>query len=69
MCRVSIDELLKSVWLPLAFLVYLLVTCCLTVLASHHKKVIDIHERARLSREMRRKYLESMRNSGRRMAD
>ena len=43
-------------------LAYLLVTCCLAVLSSHHKKVIDCHDRARASRELRRRYLESIRS-------
>jgi hypothetical protein len=56
-----IDELVQSVWPPMIALAYMLVTCCLVVLSSHHKKVIDCHDRARASRELRRRYLETLR--------
>jgi hypothetical protein len=56
-----IDEMVQSVWGPMIALAYMLVTCCLAVLSAHHKKVIDCHDRARASRELRRRYLESLR--------
>ena len=54
------DDFLFSPWPALGGLIYLLVVCSLLVLAAHRKKVLDIHDRAIASRELRRKYLENI---------
>jgi hypothetical protein len=50
----------QFVWVILAGLAYLLVTCILMVLASARKRAIEIHDRVRECMELRRQYMTSV---------
>lgn len=52
-------------WLLCLFmgiLLYALVTCVLATLASQYRASVTIHDRLRESRELRRRYIEAMKN-------
>ena len=55
-------QLFESVWPVLAFLGFTLVTTTLYVLASQRRHAIDIYDRVRASKAMRRQYLEALKN-------
>ena len=44
----------------LGVIVYALVTCILRLLSSHHGREIQIHDRLRASKEIRRQYLKTL---------
>ncbi|MEX0775917.1 MAG: hypothetical protein WD042_09425 [Phycisphaeraceae bacterium] len=58
--------LLQSVGLVLLLLAYLLATCMLSVLAAQRKHAVDMYDRIRESKRLRRAYLESL---AKRLAD
>ena len=47
-------------WLLLGFLAFLLVTCALKVLASQRYYAVEMHDRIRLSKQMRQRYLDAV---------
>lgn len=53
-------ELFQYVWPVLAVVVYAMVTCMLRLLSTHHGRELDIHNRLRASKEMRRQYLKAL---------
>ncbi len=53
-------DVLQSVWLILALLAYVLITCVFTVLSYSRKRAIDIHDRVRECMAIRHKYLEDL---------
>ena len=46
----------------LAVLVYLLVNAVLTVLCDHRRRAVEMHDRVRQARLLRRQYLEALQN-------
>ena len=52
--------LVHSYWPILAVLLYLMVTVVLGVLASLHKRSIELHERIRRSHRIRQDYLDDL---------
>lgn len=56
---------IQQAWLPLVLLGVLLVTGVLAVLAAQRHYDIAIHDRIRDSKELRRKYLDALKNNQR----
>ena len=53
-------DVILSVWPVLLGLAYVLVTCTLSVLASHRRHMIDMHDRVRRSKQLRSDYLHAV---------
>ncbi|MEX2216185.1 MAG: hypothetical protein WD768_18890 [Phycisphaeraceae bacterium] len=51
------SQVIQSVWVPLAILGYLLITCMLNALTSVRRRTLDVHDRVRECMELRRAYL------------
>ena len=61
-CDGVISESFQSVWPVLGILAYLLITCVLRVLRAQREAEIQVYDRVRASKKMRKDYLERMRD-------